>query len=325
MKVGLCVTKHQTTSPIYSSLYYGTMACGDIPIIITHEKFLSRCDVVIGIGEANDGKERLRNKIVKCTVDNGIRRIAIDTGFILKQDTNRVRESNRKSNISSRKSPAQFDHLNEYFSFGYDGTKSFGSYYNHNSPSDRFEKLGIEIQPWVDRGDEILVIGINKKGFCSSFFNYEEWQKHILSYLVEHYGPEYIYYRLYRGESNFDELVSSFKVKQSRGYQKTLEEDFKKKFVTITSTSNCSVASLINGIPTICTHPINVLYPYVNNKVEEIANLKKPDRQQVLADLAYAQWNLNEIETGEAWHHLRPHINDPPTYNLNYMELAHKS
>lgn len=339
MKVGICVTKHKPNNSVFRALYQGTLACGDIPIIIeSQDKFIKNSDVLIGIGETNDvGKyNHLRNKLISYSIKEGIRRLAIDTGFILISDVQKARRKPisskrtqprnlRKNAISYHHSVNNYDITKEYFSFGFDGTKNFGSYYNKNSPHDRFNKLGVEIKPWVESGDELLIIGINGDGFCAGFFDYKNWKIDTLSYLTQNFDNTKIVYRLHRKETQFDKIINTYHVKQSRGCYHSLEYDLNNKFVTITSTSNCSVSSIINGIPAICTHPVNVLYQYVSNSVEDFKSPKKPDnREQILADLAYAQWNLAEIESGEAWNHLRKYISDPPSHILDYLSLANR-
>lgn len=93
------------------------------------------------------------------------------------------------------------------------------------------------------------------------------------------------------------------------GTADNLVPTLKKAFCTVTYSSGFAIDSLINGCPTVAMSPSSFAYNICQNNVDNIDNIKRPNRDQWLYDLSYAQWHESEIERGLPWRHLRKLIN----------------
>ena len=69
-------------------------------------------------------------------------------------------------------------------------------------------------------------------------------------------------------------------------------------------TSGSSIDSILAGIPVIPCSEYNFLWPISSHSLTDIENPKCGEREQLLYDLAYAQWSVEEIRQGKPWHHL---------------------
>lgn len=72
----------------------------------------------------------------------------------------------------------------------------------------------------------------------------------------------------------------------------------------VTFSSGMGVEALIEGTPVIAHHQASFVYDITPNKIEDIENIKLPDRKQWINDMAYTTWSLEEIGKGLPWKHL---------------------
>ena len=72
----------------------------------------------------------------------------------------------------------------------------------------------------------------------------------------------------------------------------------------VTFSSGMGVESLIEGTPAIAYHPASFIYDIVPNNIDDIENIKLPDREQWIKDMAYTTWSLKEVGLGLPWKHL---------------------
>ncbi|WP_414461810.1 hypothetical protein [Hyphomicrobium sp. DY-1] len=93
----------------------------------------------------------------------------------------------------------------------------------------------------------------------------------------------------------------------------SLEKAFAGAAVVVTANSNAGVDAALAGIPTIVCDSGSMAEPVAAFGLE--ANLVTPDREDWFRSIAYRQWALPEIESGEAFDHVRQAI---PGLAANY-------
>jgi hypothetical protein len=76
--------------------------------------------------------------------------------------------------------------------------------------------------------------------------------------------------------------------------KKKASDYFDETFVLVTYHSNAGIDAMINGIPCIFTNQQRQF-----SKISEIEN--PPYSENILYNLAYWQWNVHEMKSGEAW------------------------
>ena len=72
--------------------------------------------------------------------------------------------------------------------------------------------------------------------------------------------------------------------------------------------SGFAVDAVLAGVPAITLHRGNFVYPICSHELSEIENPRMPERMPWLSRLAYCQWTLEEIKSGEVWRHFQPSI-----------------
>ena len=74
-------------------------------------------------------------------------------------------------------------------------------------------------------------------------------------------------------------------------------------WVVVADHSNAQIEALLNGIPVICTNNAR--------KIGSLDQIENPTMERdYLRNLAYQQWNIKEIENGQAWGELKEHYQD---------------
>ena len=84
----------------------------------------------------------------------------------------------------------------------------------------------------------------------------------------------------------------------------TINSDLNNAHCTISYTSGSSIDSIVSGVPVITCSEYNFLWPISSHSLEDIENPKLGEREQLLYDLAYAQWTTEEIKQGKPSEHL---------------------
>lgn len=307
IKVGICHTKiGKDADAVYKAWEYGVRGHGDTPFHCYSQNDLFRHSpdvfVCVSYPQYNNNFFRLipefpemkdscqyrtspintfREDIIKFANQNNKRLIFIDTG-ILKCD--RERSGN----------------LDNYFQVGYDCIKGLGEYYNDNVPSDRFDKLEISLRPWRETNTNALIFGQLRFGIGSQHIDIHAWyrfcirllkDKNYRAFYLEHpnVGEPFTHHRL------------KFKVVTNRN------QKYDGIGVTLSFSSNAVVDAIINGVPSIAMSQLSPAYKVCSNSLESLEQPKLFDREQWLIKLAYTQWQIREMETGECWNHLRPH------------------
>ena len=210
-----------------------------------------------------------------------------------------------------------------YYKVGLDHfTYNQGRFFNHNSPSDRWERIqkeqDIEIKPWRhDRYDDSKYILLLLQNPIDTSLNpllergekYEEWVSKTIRQIRNITGKK-IKVRLHpRFQSRFEKFDFSEADMISNNYDgwnksnggESLYEDFKKAWVCVTFSSNASTEAVCEGIPVINLDNSSFSWPVSYHTLDILTNPVIEcnfDRTQWLYDCAYTQWTLDEINKG---------------------------
>lgn len=311
MKVGICYTKNSVPSRKWVEAFKeGVQAHGDEieEIKTTQEatRLLPDCDISFQSCEATAAgyapEDKLRNVIQKIQDEKGARRIVLDTPLI----------------------PTPTD---PHVSIGYDGIKGAAIFHNENSPPDRKNLRNIKLKPWNSVGKNIVIIC---QTFCGAGLRHEDWEEVKEYYIdlpkrIRQYTDRPIVFRLHpnqRREGKFWRAKKDEKRIQNSAKNLTLqagkrsgkggggiEKTYSSTYCTITRTSAGCIGALIAGIPSISEDDNNIANAVCERDLSNIESIIKPDRNQWVNNLCYAEWNIEEIKAGRCWKHLRPHVN----------------
>lgn len=171
---------------------------------------------------------------------------------------------------------------------GYIGnTKAIAKNYHNGAGSwyqgetDRWSQLGIELAPWREDGDHILVLpqrGMGSQGVAMP----RNWLASTLHHL----------------SMTTDRPV---RVRKHPGQNQCvpLEDDLKGAWAAVTWGSGAAIKAIVAGVPVFHNMRNWIGAPAASTKVSDIENPFLGDRLPMLQRMAWAQWTLPEIESGE--------------------------
>jgi hypothetical protein len=310
MRVGICYTKNSPNGKnLIGAFRDGVMAHDDqyedIKNVTDAKIKLPKCDVSFQVCESTGGghapEDNLRKQIAKIQNNMNKRRIILDTGFL----------------------PVGEPH----HSIGFDGIKGAARFHNENSPPDRKNLRKIKLHPWTDTEGHILIICQTFRGAGLRHMKWEEARDYFLDLpkRIRQYTDRPIIFRLHpnqgRESNSLDQAnknsitdnipdVKFVTGKRSNSkHTKGIEHHFPKTYCTITRTSAGCLDGILKGIPSISEDECNIANPVCDRDLSNIENILKPDRDQWVNDLCYAEWSVEDMKKGRCWKHLRSHVN----------------
>lgn len=163
-------------------------------------------------------------------------------------------------------------------------------------PSDRFDALGIDIQPVTKRGEHILITGIGPKQCSIQGLRYGEWEKRTADRLKEITGR-----RVIVREKPKNAIIRGVK----RAEHRTTAEAIRSAWAVVCLTGNIGIDAILHGVPVIAQQgPGSVYYSATLEDVETIRPISSWERAAALSDIAYWQWKRSELSSGAFWRHL---------------------
>ena len=304
MRVAVCYTKSGISGEaICSAFIEGVQASGDVAVAVRSRfelRTIDRCDVIVHVGDVNPHNEYtradeailFRGEAADRCGEWGIRRIVIDTGFLSNQ---------RLQPVHNRPD------ANRYYSVGLDGTKGNGRYYNLNRPPDRWRQLNLSLRPWRSAGEQVLILG--QMRFSASTFHLDilDWYVDVAKQ-IRSVSDRPIVLRAHPNQTLLPKIdVPHFRIRTNENMPE-ISVDLENAWCVVTKTSNGAVDALVQGIPVITDDPFCMAYSVAEHNIANIEHPHQADREPWLHDLAYAQWNVDEMAAGLPWQHLRTHL-----------------
>jgi hypothetical protein len=224
-----------------------------------------------------------------------------------------------------RQSDNELQSKDTYYSVGFNGLNGHANFKNKDMPSDRWEKLDTELQPWKSGGGNILFCGqVPWDAACEVVPNYEEWLDRTME-KVKGLTDRKIIFRPHPYLITYNPILSftpvlDFEDKNfwrehgiaipaqadviSTDRRASLHEEMEDAWITVSLNSNSGVESIINGIPTVACGE-GSMAKEICTDLKNIESPHKPDRKQWAYNLAYSQWTTEEMKEGLTWEHLK--------------------
>ena len=297
MRVGICYTKKSPECFRWIEAFKkGVVLSGDRVIDIVFERhvpLLNNCDVSFQICEHDfsNSEDSLFRKRIKAHQElSGKRRIILDVGFIR----------------GGKGEP--FDE--RYMSLNIDSIKRSGTSCN-DRPSDRWDKLNIDLPVWRTSGDHILVLGQTEHGIGTLNLREQgksliDWSQETLVRLRE-LSDRPIIYKPHPAQVNLPKMVKNSTIFNSRG-RYNIKDALNNCWCTVASASNGACDSIVSGIPVITENEMSVAYDVSDNDLKNVENPRTTDIKKWLNNISYRQWNIKETKAGEAWNHLKKEL-----------------
>lgn len=190
-----------------------------------------------------------------------------------------------------------------FTSCGWNGLGRRGTYPTAPDGGARWNKhFGYLMQPWKVGGRYALLIG--QVPSDSALYNlepgFEKWAQVMTDILISRrytvrFRPHPYVVR------HGDNFCPKHAEHSTTPY---LAEDLIKAALCVTYNSTSGVESVLAGVPTVTMDEGAMAWPVTSHSF--LDPLVRPDRTAWAHDLAWTQWTVDEIASGDAWAHLAP-------------------
>ena len=188
------------------------------------------------------------------------------------------------------------DYENSYWRWCYGG---FHDNRKLDVPSDRFEQWGVELEPYREEGDFILICPSSEtmtRAICG--VNQDRWVQLMYDKIKPHTDkPIRVRYkpRKYGTSGPAVETVS-------------MKEELKGCHAIVTSASLTAIEALQMGVPVFTDTSQNPAAWCAEMDFRKINNPELFDRQELFNNLAYKQYSIKELRDGTAYENLARYI-----------------
>ena len=182
---------------------------------------------------------------------------------------------------------------------------------NKDCKPDRFNKLGLSIKPWRTNGEHILVLGQNLNDASLLGADMDLWVTTTIRHLLRITKRPIVFRDHPENSNKIREVISrNFHDTKQVEYDEnmTIRDSLQNAHCCVAYTSGSSLDAILDGVPVIPTSQYNFVWEISSHSINDIENPKLGEREQLLYNLAYAQWSVQEIQKGKPWDHLYEYI-----------------
>jgi hypothetical protein len=278
----------------------GVNRTGDTGIL--HNKMdLIPCDVALIQGFTHEHGKRqphlqLRSRVIDFQKSNNNKTLIADSNLFLYADTS---------------NPFH------YLRYSFDGVfKNTGFYFDKDIDSTRWKKIsqdtGLILKDYRTNGKHILICLQRNGGWSMRGLDVMEWCRTTIKKIKEHTDRPIIV-RGHPGDKKaFDYLKLDLpNVTISNTKVKSIKDDLKDAWATITYNSSPGVASLIEGVPVFALDPDPNYSQYseiANHSLKRLEDPKMYDRQEWIERISMSHWKFSELQSGEAWQFMKNYV-----------------
>lgn len=182
----------------------------------------------------------------------------------------------------------------KYTSLGWNGLNGHAEFPVHKSDNgERFKDHGGVIKPWKREGNYALILGQVPRDASLQGKNMVPWYENIAFQIKEKYNIPV----LFRQHPDLNKRGINQIVGNTEKSTGTLSEALSGALFTVCYNSNSAVDSILAGVPCIVGDEGTMAYQMCGHEVGELIY---PDREQWAYDLAWKQWDIEEIKSGKA-------------------------
>ena len=252
----------------------GILAAGDLPIVRDDGQYIGPQESIAVFY----GYEKNMPRIMSDYVAAGRVAVFLDLGYWGRRVGGRFRGFHKVA-INAR-------HPGPYF-------------YRRPMPPDRVRQFNLAVRPYRKQGEHILIAGMSGKAAATVGMEPNAWERTAIAKLRQHTNRPIIY----RPKPSWLSATRLDGADWSPPSQ-PLESALKNAWAVVTHHSNVAIDGLVAGIPAFCADGAAV--PMALHDLARIESPLLPDgREQWLANLAYCQWSVAEMENGTLWRYLK--------------------
>ncbi len=188
-----------------------------------------------------------------------------------------------------------------YYRFSVNAFQPLHYFQSTPRPPDRWERLGIELQP-RRAGQNIIFAGCSSKFARLNGFELDSYASDVVR-RIRALTDRPIIYRPKKSLTPPPPIPGTlYSHKRAR-----IAVDLADAYALVTFSSNAAVDAILSGVPAFVLGP-GIARPVSNTDLSKINDPWFPsekERLQWCYDLAYCQWRVAEIEDGSLWRHLK--------------------
>ena len=231
--------------------------------------------VVFGVFKKNVPVSWPRGEIMRRQKQAGGRTVVIDSGYV-------------KRGMAP----------DSYYMVGFDGINGWADFRNQGMPSDRWDALGIELIPWRAHGECVILCGQVPWDASVQALDMLEWLPDTARALRARTKRKIIY-RPHPAARLHPPQVSGCETST-----RPLADDLAIAHCVVCYNSNSAVEAIISGVPAIVLGNGAMSEAVAERSLDNIERPRMPARERWAHDLAYCQWQPQEMAQGSAWRHL---------------------
>lgn len=185
---------------------------------------------------------------------------------------------------------------NEYYKISLNGQHPAKYIMEEDLPDDRYRSTkGPAIQPWRTGGKVIVLAGMGTKAAIQNGYKPGEWEWKTVQ-LIKKQTDMPIVYRP-KPKTEVPTISDTIHDDTSR----PLEETLRDAALLVCHHGNPTVTALAMGIPIFMNGPIGAASHFASWDMKNINAPIRPDgREKFFNNIAYWQWSVDEIKSGEA-------------------------
>ena len=205
---------------------------------------------------------------------------------------------------------------NETFKVGINGINREADFANQNVDNERWKKFNIELKPWAQTGEEIIICGQHHNSHqwrnnppMQKWFEQQiiEIRKHSDRPIVDRPHPRN---NIFIDVKKYKDVKIVYPKKDRNTYDDTdFNERLKNAWAVVNHSSNPAMQSVFNGVPVFVSEA-SLSYEIGNTSFENINNPKMPDRQSWANKIAYTEWWPDEIAQGKPWQRIKKQLEE---------------
>lgn len=276
MKIGVFVPdNNEEHLDVLLAFTKGIIACGHDPIVYAVTDYQPvDLAVVFGVGKKDVPISWPREHVIQSQHLRKKHVIILEKGFI-KRD--------------------------KYYMVGFDGLNNKADFANGGSPPDRWNNLGVKIKPWTTNGKNILVCGQVPSDASVQNVDIIQWCAYAISQ-IKKITERTIVFRPHPLAINRTPAIIGASYSTN-----TFEDDLRNSMAVVTYNSNAATDAILGGVPAFTFDAGSMTWDITSHNINDINNPHYPlkeDLQQWANNIAYTQWNKEEMECGLPWLHL---------------------
>lgn len=231
----------------------------------------------------------------------GIRKEKVPLSYARGEIIRRQTEAKRPVVILETGYVKRGDGLEHYYAAGLNGLNGRANFRNVNMSKDRWAKLRVPLQSWLEAGGGSQVVVCGQVPWDASVQHHDHvgWIRQTIAALDKRtkrpivFRPHPLARKVNYGHLNGCTVSVG-----------PLEDDLKGAHAIVTFNSNTAVDAVMAGISAFALDHGSMAWPVTEHDLTMIELQFRPEREQWAADLAYTQWNLDEMSRGWTWAHL---------------------